>query len=225
MAPTLMPIGGLAMATVNRKRASAASTSVETPWYDLIDDPVPPEDAMQQDDTLYYTWSGIRARYEDDPTVLVSDETNLITNSARPGSVVVPDGYVVFGVDARTIKWERRSYRIEEWGKPPSFVFEAASESTASNDLGRKRQIYATMGAQEYWRLDRTGQYYGEALVGERLVNGEYQRFDLHTADNGDVCPAAKCWGSTFTIIWVKTATVSSYCGTASRANDKHAGT
>ena len=61
MTPTLMPIGGLAMATVNRKEASAASTSVETPWYDLIDDPVPPEDAMQQDDTLYYTMSGIRA--------------------------------------------------------------------------------------------------------------------------------------------------------------------
>ena len=72
------------MATVNRKEASAASTSVGTPWYDLIDDPVPPEDAMQQDDTLYYTMSGIRARYEDDPTVLVSDETNLIYDSARP---------------------------------------------------------------------------------------------------------------------------------------------
>ena len=186
------------MATVNRKEASAASTSVETPWYDLIDDPVPPEDAMQQDDTLYYTMSGIRARYEDDPTVLVSDETNLIYDSARPGSVVVPDGYVVFGVDARTIKWERRSYRIEEWGKPPSFVLEAASESTPSNDLGRKRQIYATMGTQEYWRLDRTGQYYGEALVGERLVNGEYQRFDLHTADNGDVWSRSEVLGLDF---------------------------
>ena len=194
------------MATVNRpvnkpvseKEASAVPAGVETPWYDLIDDPVPPEDAMQQDDTLHYVMSGIRARYEDDPTVLVSDETNLIYDSARPGSVVVPDGYVVFGVDARMIKRERRSYRIQEWGKTPDFVLEAASESTAPNDLGRKRRIYADMDAQEYWRLDRTGQYYGEALVGERLVNGEYEKFELHTADNGDVWSRSEVLGLDF---------------------------
>ena len=186
------------MATVNNKKASAVPAGVETPWYDLIDDPVPPEDAMQQDDTLHYVMSGIRARYEDDPTVLVSDETNLIYDSARAGSVVAPDGYVVFGVDARMIKRERRSYRIQEWGETPAFVLEAASESTAPNDLGRKRQIYASMGAQEYWRLDRTGLYYGEPLVGERLVNGEYERFELHTADNGDVWSRSEVLGFDF---------------------------
>ena len=37
------------------------------------------------------------------------------------------------------------------------------------------------MGAQEYWRLDRMGDNYGEPLVGERLVDGEYVRFELHT--------------------------------------------
>ena len=186
------------MATVNRNEASAAQAGAKAPWYDLIDDPVPPEDAMQQDDTLHYIMSGIRARYEDDPTVLVSDETNLIYDSARPGSVVVPDGYVVFGVDARTIKRGRRSYRIEEWGQPPAFVLEAASESTASNDLGRKREIYAAMGAGEYWRFDRTGEYYGEPLVGERLINGEYQRLELHTAENGDVWARSEALGLDF---------------------------
>ena len=186
------------MATANRKEAVAGLTGVETPWYDLLDDPVPPEDAMQQDDTLHYIMSGIRARYEDNPTVLVSDETNLVYDSARPGSVVAPDGYVVFGVDVRTIKWERRSYRIEEWGERPAFVLEAASESTAANDLGRKREIYAGMGAQEYWRFDRTSQYYGEPMVGERLVDGEYQRLELHTADNGDVWSRSEVLGLDF---------------------------
>ena len=66
-------------------------------------------------------------------------------------------------------------------------MLEVASESTAARDLGEKRDIYARMGAQEYWRLDRTGEYYGEPLVGERLVNGEYERFELHTEANGDI--------------------------------------
>ena len=190
------------MATANRpvkkQNSPAGPAGVETPWYDLIDDPVPPEDAMQQDDTLYYIMSGIRARYENDPTVLVSDETNLVYDSARPGSVVAPDGYVVFGVDVGTIKRDRRSYRIQEWGPSPAFVLEAASESTASNDLGRKREIYASMGALEYWRLDRTGLYYGEPLVGERLVDGEYQRLDLHTSDNGDLWSRSEVLGLDF---------------------------
>ena len=186
------------MATANKKDTSARPTGVETPWYDLIDDPVPPEDAMQQDDTLHYIMSGIRARYEDDPTVLVSDETNLVYDSAHPGSVVAPDGYVVFGVDVGTIKRDRRSYRIQEWGQSPAFVLEAASESTASNDLGRKRDIYAAMGAREYWRLDRTGLYYGEPLVGERLADGQYQRFELHIAENGDLWSRSEALGLDF---------------------------
>ena len=38
----------------------------------------------------------------------------------------------------------------------------------------------------EYWRFDPSGgEYYGEPLVGEELVNGEYQRFDLTTEPDG----------------------------------------
>ena len=179
-------------------KASAAEVA-EAPWYDLLcDAPGPPEDAMQQDDTIHQVMSVLRARYEDDPTVLCSDETNLIYDSAVPGSVVVPDGYIVFGVDAGTIKRERRSYRIDEWGQSPAFVLEVASESTASNDLNEKREIYARMGAQEYWRLDRLRYLYGEPLVGERLVNGEYERLELHREANGDVWCGSEVLGIEF---------------------------
>ena len=166
--------------------ANATTDAVETPWYELINDaPEPPEDAMQQADTILYVMSILRARYGNDPNVLWSNQSNVIFDSDTPGSVVVPDGYLVFGVPASFIETERRSYRIDEWGKPPDFVLEVASESTARRDLTEKRALYARMGVQEYWRLDKHG-YYGEPLVGEHLVNGEYVRFELHTETNGD---------------------------------------
>ena len=129
--------------------------------------------------------------------MLWSNQTNVIYDSDTPGSVIVPDGYLVFGVPARFIETERRSYRIDEWGKPPDFVLEVASESTAARDLKEKREIYARMGVQEYWRLDKHG-YYGEPLVGERLVNGEYVRFELHTEPNGDTWSRSEVLGVDF---------------------------
>ena len=123
---------------------------------------------MQQADTILYVMAILKARYENVPTVLWSSQSNVIYDSETPGSVIEPDGYLVFGVPARFIEAERRSYRIDEWGKPPDFVLEVASESTARRDLTEKREIYARMGAQEYWRLDKFG-YYGEPLVGEAV--------------------------------------------------------
>ncbi len=178
--------------------SSPAAAAVDTPWYELINDaPEPPEDSMQQASTLHYVMTILRARYENDPTVLWSNQSNVIYDSDTPGSVVVPDGYLVFGVPARFIETERRSYRIDEWGKPPDFVLEVASESTASRDLTEKRALYARMGVTEYWRLDRHG-YYGEPLVGERLVNGEYVRFDLHAEPNGDTWSRSELLGVDF---------------------------
>ena len=185
------------MTTIGRKSPPTAS-AVDTPWYELINDaPEPPEDAMQQADIILYIMSILWARYKNDPSVLVSKETNVIYDSAVPGSVIVPDGYIVFGVDTETIKMYRRSYRIDEWGVPPAFVLEVASESTASRDLGEKRELYARIGVQEYWRLDRHG-FYGEPLVGERLVDGEYQRFELHSESNGDEWSRSEVLGVDF---------------------------
>ena len=49
---------------------------------------------------------------------------------------------------------------------------------SAAADLGRKRDLYAALGVLEYWRYDATcGEFYGEPLVGEYLLDGEYRRF------------------------------------------------
>ena len=180
-------------------RTAPPDAAVETPWYELINDaPEPPEDALQESTTIMYVTSILRARYHNDRTVLVSMRTNVIYDSEVPGSVIVPDGYVVFGVDRDTIEMYRRSYRIDEWGVAPTFVLEVASESTADRDLVEKREIYARIGVREYWRLDRTGEYYGEPLVGERLVSGEYERLPLHIEANGDIWSRSEALGVDF---------------------------
>ena len=68
--------------TTRQTKASPTIAAVdETPWYDLIDDPEPPEDAMQQAGTIHYVMSIIRARYESDPNTLCSEQTNIIYDS------------------------------------------------------------------------------------------------------------------------------------------------
>ena len=192
-----MKSAGTRTATIAAPPPAAAAE--ETPWYELINDaPEPPEDAMQQSNTIQHIFTLLLTRYEDDPTTLVANQTNVIYDSAVPGSVVVPDVYVVLGVDAETIETYRRSYRIDEWGVAPAFVMEVASASTAHRDLGVKREIYARIGAQEYWRLDRYREYYGERLVGERLVDGEYVPFELHTEPDGAVWSRSEVLGVDF---------------------------
>ena len=186
------------MATTDHRTSTA--TAVAVPWYDLIPDPEPPEDALQQATTITNVMSILLARYADDPTVLCSSQANVIYDSRVPGSYLAPDLFIVFGLetDSRAIEWGRRSYRIDEWGPTPAFVLEVASASTASRDLNEKRDIYARMGVQEYWRLDRYVEYYGEPVAGETLVDGQYHRFEVHTDANGDVWSRSQVLGVDF---------------------------
>ena len=113
---------------------------------------------------------------------------------------VGPDYYFAFGVDAAAIE---RTKLYLPWlvGKPPDFVLEVASESAADHDVTGKRQLYAEIGVPEYWRFDRSGgDYYGEPLAGDRLVNGIYQPAPLSQEPDGilkDYSPALQlslCW-------------------------------
>ena len=112
----------------------------------------------------------------------------------------VPDLLIAFGVDpARIIA--HRGYSIEEWGKPPDFVLEIASEFTAENDVTVKRDDYAAFGIPEYWRFDPSGgEYYGTGLAGDRLVDGAYQPIsitetdDRHSWGRSGVLGLDLCW-------------------------------
>ena len=95
-----------------------------------------------------------------------------------------PDLLVAFGVDPQAYE-ASNGYIVSEQGKPPDFVLEVASESTAEIDVGEKRDDYAALGIGEYWRFDETGEHHGARLAGERLVDGEYAAIDLEELPGG----------------------------------------
>ena len=94
-----------------------------------------------------------------------------------------PDLLIAF--DVKPAAYEANNgYVVSEQGKPPDFVIEIASESTASIDVGEKRDDYATLGILEYWRFDKTGEFYGARLAGDRLVDGAYQPIPIDEPDD-----------------------------------------
>ena len=69
---------------------------------------------------------------------------------------------------------EHNGYLLSEQGKPPDFVMEVASPSTASNDTGVKRDEYAALGIPEYWRSTAQATTNGQKLTGEVLEGDSY---------------------------------------------------
>ena len=106
-----------------------------------------------------------------------------------------PDLVVAFGVDVEAVD-ETNGYVIEELGKPPEFVLEAASSTTGRRDYVQKREIYARLGITEYWRFDHTGGRYHDApLGGDRLAgDGAYRPVELFTEPDGVI------WGYSETL-------------------------
>ena len=119
------------------------------------------------------------------PTIMVSGNTFIYYVEGDPRKSLSPDCYVAFGVDVESIL-SFDNYRVWEVGKAPDFALEIGSPSTASNDIGPKRDLYASLGVREYWRFDPTGgDHYGEPLVGEYLVDGGYRRFEMVSEPDG----------------------------------------
>ena len=117
---------------------------------------------------------------------LGSPETTLVTGEhyvARAPTrdltgVKYPDLLVALGVDPAAYQ-SSNAYIISEQGKPPDFVLEVASRHTGREDTGEKRGAYASLGIPEYWRFDETGEFHGERLAGDRLVDGVYEPIEI----------------------------------------------
>ena len=96
----------------------------------------------------------------------------------------VPDLVVAFGVDPAAY-YASNGYIVQEQGKPPDFVLEVASASTANVDTGDKRIDYEALGITEYWRFDETGEHHKTKLAGDRLVNGRYEPIAIEELPGG----------------------------------------
>ena len=95
----------------------------------------------------------------------------------------VPDLLVAFDVDPELYQ-DNNGYIVQAQGKAPDFVLEVASRSTGSEDTGPKRDDYAALGILEYWRFDKTGEFHGARLAGDRLVDGAYQPIPIDALDD-----------------------------------------
>ena len=134
----------------------------------------------------------LEVHFNNVPGAWVNGNTFIYYVEGNPRRSVSPDCYVAFNLSEaarHSLSIEaNNTYLLWEVGKAPDFVLEIASESTATVDLGRKRDLYAEIGVSEYWRYDETGSdFYGEPLVGERLMDGEYQRLEMHEEADGRV--------------------------------------
>ena len=165
-------------------KLDASSAVIET----LPDAPLKRD--MQQLGHLFPAISALAAHFARFGDVLVSGQGYLILSIAGVsdwGEHYYPDCVVAFGVDPKAIVG-RNGYVISEVGKPPEFVMEFASETTAPRDVTVKPAGYAALGVSEYWRFDGSGKgYYPQPLAGDLLVGDRYEPIELTGESDGEV--------------------------------------
>ena len=154
----------------------------------FYEEPEIAEDAVAQEIALDRIKHLLWQRYGGRTDVFISGMFYVAYDINNGNRRVQPDCFIAFDVDAEAIRRNLPNFWVWETGKVPDFVMEVASPSTAANDLGYKRDLYAELRVAEYWRFDSTGgELYGQPLVGERLVDGEYQAYELQVGDDGSV--------------------------------------
>ena len=119
--------------------------------------------------------------------VAVSGDNFIYYQEGNPRANFSPDCFVLIGGNVDSL-WTNNRYLMWEVGKVPDFVLEIGSPSTAGNDLGDKRDLYAGLGVVEYWMFDPSGgDHYGFALRGETLADGQYQELNMVQGTDGGV--------------------------------------
>ncbi len=167
---------------------TARESTIERVLPDIFyEEPERIEDDMLQEPTISLLVFVLRWWFSQRTDVFVSAGGFIFWNPANGNERIAPDCYIALQTDPSFV-YKFPNYFIWEVGKPPEFVLEVASPSTASNDLGRKRDLYARLGVAEYWKLDPTGgELYGVALMGEYLVDGAYVPFELNAGSDGSL--------------------------------------
>lgn len=163
-----------------------SATPLKTEIFYPETDGMPLPDSREQGSYLREIAIILAGFFLGDPTVEVDSDTFIYFIEGDPNRRVAPDLLIAFGVSKESLE-RNNVYLVWEVGKFPDFILEVGSSSTANNDLGPKRALYAELGAREYWLYDPTGgEHYGEPLVGEYLVDGEYRRFEMMPDPDGN---------------------------------------
>ena len=113
-----------------------------------------------------------------DTTLVTGERYVILGPDYDPNDCRYPDLLVAFDVDPAAYR-ARNGYVISEQRKPPDFILEVASQHTASDDLGPKKDYYEGLGVGEYWLFDSEARFYGFTLRGYRLVEGRYEEIEV----------------------------------------------
>ena len=127
---------------------------------------------------LIRTLHTLEAHFEQQPDVYVSGDILMYYAEGDPHQVVAPDVLVSFGLG----KKNRDTYLVWVEGKLPDFVMEFSSKTTYDEDLGPKKDLYASLGIQDYILYDAESLFLPSPLMGYTLVDGVY----VPISDDGD---------------------------------------
>ena len=119
-----------------------------------------------------------------DSTLVVADKWIVASPVSNRSRARRPDLLIAFNVSPADYR-ASNGYVVSEQGKPPDFVMEVASESTADTDTGAKRDDYAALGIPEYWRFDETGEHHGTRLAGDILQEDSYRAIPVDEVGPG----------------------------------------
>lgn len=113
--------------------------------------------------------------YKHDNDVYVSGNILMYYVEGNPKKCLSPDVFVTFGVEKKL----RRTFLVWEEANTPDFVLEVASPKTVSKDIGKKKDLYASvLLVKEYYIYDPLGQIV-PSFVGYRLIDGVYQEIPV----------------------------------------------
>ncbi|MDE0637163.1 MAG: Uma2 family endonuclease [Candidatus Poribacteria bacterium] len=117
----------------------------------------------------------LKHHFESTNDVYVSGNLFIYYEEANPRKSISPDVFVVFGVE----KKQRRTYRTWDEANTPDFVLEVASPGTFTEDMGKKKELYASvLAVKEYYIYDPFGQIV-PSFIGYRLIDGVYQEIEF----------------------------------------------
>ena len=169
--------------TTTERRKPILDSEIEDGIYYPSSDGKPMADNEFQSEAMAYVYSALKEWFKERDDVYSGMDMLIYYRRGDPSASFAPDNFVVVGVNG---KHPRMSWRA--WNENdllPGFILEIGSPKTHDYDASAKRDLYARIGIGEYWRFDSIGNQFYPGLIGERLVDGEYQPIDVHADASG----------------------------------------
>ncbi len=174
------------MATyIDIERARIHSAPTDTGIFYPEEDGIPMAASDLHRGILTRTIDTLTEHFLADASAYVSGDILMYYVEGVPAKSVSPDVLVTFGIESKP----RHTYKVWEAGKVPEFVMEFSSVNTYHNDMGAKKELYASLGIRDYFLYDAEAKFLPSQLMGFTLVDRTYAA--ISAGESGGVQSAA----------------------------------